>query len=190
MKTLLRSLLSLLCLLSFQENALAQSGGGFPPAAPKMIVCTTTCNVQGLKVGGQAAIALTSQTVANNATLTVNSLNFSSMPIGSYLLTMVIPVLPSAGGFAFGWTSCTQMDQTGAGVVALATTSAPTGVVSCATTNGAQAQTALAVITVNIAINNAVAFATSTFAWSQNTSNATGTNFCVDTCTALLTRVK
>ena len=53
-----------------------------------------------------------------------------------------------------------------------------------------QAQTALAVITVNIAINNAVALATSTFAWSQNTSNATGTNFCVDTCTALLTRVK
>jgi len=39
MKTILRSLLSLLCLLSFQESALAQSGGG---TATQVILGTAT----------------------------------------------------------------------------------------------------------------------------------------------------
>jgi hypothetical protein len=171
--------------------SLCQSGGTHcPTAAPVDIACTTTCSVTGIVVGQSAIIDLTSVSITSNATLAVNALNFSNMPTGSYEIRMVVPITAATGGQAVGWTSCASIGAYGTGVIIASNATTGWGTSNCNTVSGSQNNTtAGGAFVFNGVYNNAVSNASTTFAWSQATSNASPSIFCSPDCTAVLTRI-
>lgn len=160
-------------------TALAVSTAGIPlPLNP--IVCTTACNVSGLRVGQSAMIVKIANTNrANNATPALDpDLQFTGVPNGTYILDGQLQASLGAGGIL--WLFANASDSQPSGLTGLtfftsgscgATTSPVTLLASCingtAGSNYYDSNGSLLVSAAN--------WATIGIWWAQDISNAANT---------------